>query len=83
MKRIQDLLDRGIITSFTVGKSAIIKKGLFCSMRFNSLDGYMQGGGETVEEAFADTLRRVPGAMPAAPAPAMPVIALKMPGMPT
>jgi hypothetical protein len=60
MKQIQDLIDQGIITNFTVGKSGLKEKGLFCSMRFNALEGYVQGSGQTVEEAFADTLRRLP-----------------------
>ena len=58
--RIQDLIDRGVITAFTVGKSALPEKGLFCSMRFSALEGYVQGSGPTVEAAFQDTLRRVP-----------------------
>lgn len=62
MKQIQDLIDQGVISNFTVGKSAMHDKGLFCSIRFNSVDGYVQGHGTTVEAAFEDTMRRVPGA---------------------
>ena len=64
MKRIQDLINRGVITNFTIGKSALPEKGFFCSMRFNALEGYVQGRGLTVEEAFEDTMRRVPQAQP-------------------
>ena len=62
MKRIQDLIDQGVITNFTVGKSGLAEKGLFCSIRVNALEGYVQGSGPTVEAALADTLRRIPGA---------------------
>lgn len=58
MKAIQDLLDRGVITNFTVGRSGIADKGLFCSIRFTSLEGYVQGHGPTVEAAFEAAMAR-------------------------
>jgi hypothetical protein len=54
------MIDRGIAQNFSIGKSAIIDKGVFCSIRFNALEGYLQGHGATVEEAFADTMRQAP-----------------------
>ena len=60
MNRIQELFDKGVITNFTVGKSALTDKGLFCSIRFAALEGYVQGRGATVIEAFEDTVRRGP-----------------------
>lgn len=58
MKRLQDMIDKGIAQNFAVGKSSIIDKGIFFSIRFNALEGYLQGHGATVEEAFADVMRR-------------------------
>lgn len=64
MKRLQDLIDRGIAQNFSVGKSAIIDKGIFFSVRVNALEGYLQGHGATVEEAFADVMAQIPGSRP-------------------
>lgn len=60
MKRLQDMIDRGIAQNFSVGKSAIVDKGIFFSIRVNALEGYIQGHGTTVEGAFADAMAKIP-----------------------
>lgn len=52
MKRIQDLIDRGVITSVNLGKSALPDRKFFCNIRSAELEGNVQGHGSTLQEAF-------------------------------
>lgn len=60
MKEIEDLVKRGIITNFTLGRYS---DGFYCSMRSVKLEGYVQGRGETPTKAFENTLRHIPDAI--------------------
>ena len=61
MNHIQALCDQGIITTMTVGVSALPYKGFFCFVRLRDGDAdRIQGYGATVEQAIADTIARLP-----------------------
>ena len=52
MNEIQDLIGRGILTSVTLGKSALPDRKFVCNMRSAELEGSVQGHGATMQEAF-------------------------------
>lgn len=52
MKQIQELFDQKVITSFSMGHSALPDRNFFCNLRSRELEGNVQGHGETAQEAF-------------------------------
>ncbi len=60
MKKLDDFIDRGNVSSVFVGPSALKSvggKSRFCTIRDNRGQTIRTGAGDTVEEAILDALR--------------------------
>ena len=91
MNHIQDLISRGVLTSVTLGKSALPDRKFFCNVRSAELEGNVQGHGATVQGAFDEAMTQVERSLghvhqtrPVTTTfqmPEVPVTRLRMPGL--